>query len=190
MLAAVALPFALLAVAVTELHDLPPDPVDDDASMMNWVHDATDTNVGAVTATVGLTGLAALATFTVVEVAVLQDVTELEHTADTVYVSTTRVTVCNGDAVPLVYGITVAEADKYATNVDVDNCEQLEEEAPPNVNSFEQVNVDVGVGDSEAGESSVIVNCEPELENWAASNFGGGGDVPAASTTKDEIPFL
>jgi hypothetical protein len=189
-LAPVTFPFALLAVAVTVLHDLPPDPVDDDASMMNWVQEALDTNAGAVTATLGLTGLAALATFTVLDTAVLQLVTELEQTADTVNVPGTKDTVWYDVAVPLMYGITVADADKYATNVDDDAWEQLEEEAPPKENNFEQVNVDVGVGDSEAGESNVIVNCEPELENWAASNFGAGGDVPAASTTKDEIPFL
>jgi hypothetical protein len=84
------------------------------------VQEALDTNAGAVTATLGLTGLAALATFTVLDTAVLQLVTELEQTADTVNVPGTKDTVWYDVAVPLMYGITVADADKYATNVDDD----------------------------------------------------------------------
>jgi hypothetical protein len=87
-------------------------------------------------------------------------------------------------------GTTNAEEDKYATKVDVVDCAHDDDEAPLNVNSFEHVKVEVGVGDSEVGASMVRYSWEPEFENWAEISFGAGGDTPAASTTNIDTPCV
>jgi hypothetical protein len=126
--------------------------------------------------------MAGLNTLTELVPAVLQRLTVLAHTADTVYVP--------GTIDNVERGFTVAVGDKYTTKLELEDAEHEADDAPPKVNNWEHVNVDGNVGVIDAGEFSVRNSRDPEFENWAASNFGAGGDCPNASTVNMDTPFV